>query len=453
MRTLKKKSKVSYICASCSKINSKWSGICPDCGGIGTLDELDEDDYLGGLNINAKILELEPINSPTILEPARRIKTGMGEFDSLLGGGIVPGSVILLGGDPGIGKSTIMLQICDLLSRIGVGAVYVSGEESVAQTRMRAQRLGMSQSGTLLLAATDTENIIASVRAQKNLGLLIVDSIQTMKSGFVDASPGSIPQIKLCTHEFVNMSKSQSITTILVGHINKDGAIAGPKFLEHMVDVVLYFEGEQHYRILRSVKNRFGPAGEIAVFEMKHTGLHEVSNPSAFFLSNYNRNVSGSAIFSGIEGSRPLLTEVQALVSPSYQPMPKRAVVGWDANRLSMILAVLASRCKIFMGDKEVYLNIVGGLRIAEPAADLAVAAALISVFEHKTLPSKSIIFGEIGLTGEIRRAPNAELRIKEAQKLGFEVVIMPDQEISEEDTRGLRIIKLRYLIDLGKIF
>jgi DNA repair protein RadA/Sms len=278
---------------------------------------------------------------------------------------------------------------------------------------------------------------------------MIIDSIQTVCSEKINSSMGSIAQVKLCTHELVTLAKTNNIIIVLVGHITKDGAIAGPKFLEHMVDTVLYFEGDQNYRLLRSVKNRYGATNEVAVFEMVDMGLREVENPSAFFLGTHGKNVSGSVVFAGVEGTRPLLTEIQALVSQSYMPMPRRAVVGWDFNRLSMIIAVLAARCNINMGDKEVYLNVVGGLKLQDPSADLAVAGALISVFYDKVFFQRTIIFGEIGLVGEVRVVPYIEARLKEAQKLGFEAAIMPDQEVNEKNFENIKLLKVRYVRDL----
>lgn len=447
-----KKLNINYICHACGDSFSKWAGKCSSCGEWGSLEEINEktEKQLETISIG-KILTTENINSD--FKTSERISiNNMPELDQLLGGGLVKGSVILIGGEPGIGKSTLLLQLAYLITQKKFNCVYVSGEESPMQIKMRANRLHMQNCALQLLATTSLESICATILSMKNTDLLIIDSIQTIFSEKINSNMGSIAQVKLCTHELVTLAKNNNITIIVVGHITKDGAIAGPKFLEHMVDVVLYFEGDQNYRILRSVKNRYGASNEIAVFEMIEDGLKEVNNLSQFFLTNYNKNISGTAIFAGMEGSRPLLTEIQALISHSYMPMPRRATVGWDLNRLSIILAVLAARCNIIMGDKEIYLNVVGGLKLQDPSGDLAVAAALISVFYNKTLPESSIIFGEIGLAGEIRRVQYAERRIKEAQKLGFKVIIMPDQEITDKNFKEVQIIKIKYLKDLVKI-
>jgi len=400
---------------------------------------------------NGKILPTESISSD--FEQYTRLKTEIDEFDKMIGGGIVRGSVILVGGEPGIGKSTLLLQLSDRLSKKNLNCLYVSGEESSVQIKIRAKRLQID-SGIKLISSTSLESICATILSLKNLDFVIIDSIQTMNSEKIPASMGSISQVKLCTHELVTLAKTHNIIIILVGHITKDGTIAGPKFLEHMVDTVLYFEGENNYRLLRSVKNRYGATNEIALFEMVDSGLKEVSNPSLFFINNIDRNISGSVIFAGVEGSRPFLTEIQALIVNSYMPMPRRAVVGWDANRLSMILAVLSSRCDMIFADKEVYLNIVGGLKLQDPSADLAVAGALVSIFYNKVFEEKTIIFGEIGLSGEIRTIPYLETRLKEVEKLGFKNVIMPQQEFVniKEDQLKIKIKKIKYIHELPQL-
>lgn len=444
----------TYICHACGATTTKWAGKCTTCGEWGGLEETKFESTFSssgdGLINFAKILTTESLDNE--YEQYKRIKVGINEFDTMIGGGLVRGSVILVGGDPGIGKSTLLLQITSLLSNQGLNCLYISGEESSMQIKIRANRLGIENSTIKLISSTSLESISATILSIKNLDFVIVDSIQTTCSEKISSSMGSIAQVKLCTHELVNIAKSNNIIIVLVGHITKDGAIAGPKFLEHMVDTVLYFEGEQNYRLLRSVKNRYGATNEVAVFEMVDIGLREVENPSAFFLNNQNRNVSGSVIFAGIEGTRPLLTEIQALISHSYMPMPRRAVVGWDFNRLSMIIAVLSARCNINMGDKEVYLNVVGGIKLQDPSADLAVSAALISVFYNKPLPKNTIVFGEIGLTGEVRSVPYIDARLKEAQKLGFISAIIPNQDINEKNFEGLKLLKIKYLKDLINI-
>ena len=358
--------------------------------------------------------------------PARAI-SGMGELDRVLGGGLVPASAILVGGDPGIGKSTLLLQTASALARKGLKTIYVSGEEASAQVRMRAQRLGLSDAPVLLAAETALRDILTTLETEKP-DLAIIDSVQTMWSDTVESAPGSVSQVRAAAHELTTFAKRRGMSVILVGHVTKEGQIAGPRVVEHMVDTVLYFEGERghQFRILRAVKNRFGPADEIGVFEMTGAGLVEVSNPSALFLTDRGEPAPGSAVFAGIEGTRPVLVELQALVAPTPHSQPRRTVVGWDSGRLAMILAVLEARCGIPFAGLDVYLNVAGGLRISEPAADLAVAAALLSAREDVALPAETVIFGEISLSGALRPAPQTENRLKEAQKLGFSSAIAP---------------------------
>ena len=446
-----------FLCHGCGSTTNKWAGKCPTCNEWGGLEEVKDEqtqEYLRGGSSNlCKVLETESISGD--FEEYKRLKTGIDEFDKMIGGGLVRGSVILVGGEPGIGKSTLLLQLCDKLSREDLNCLYISGEESATQIKIRAQRLGVN-SNIKLVSSTSLESICATILSLKNLDFVIIDSIQTMNSDKIGASMGSVSQVRLCTHELVNLAKTHNITIILVGHITKDGSIAGPKFLEHMVDTVLYFEGENNYRLLRSIKNRYGATNEIALFEMVDSGLREVSNPSLFFIKSIDKNISGSVIFIGVEGTRPFLTEIQALIVQSYMPMPRRAVVGWDSNRLAMILAVLSSRCDMGFGDKEVYLNVVGGLKLQDPSADLAVAAALVSIYFRKVFDEKTVFCGEIGLSGEIRVVSNLDLRIKEVEKLGFTTIITPDQEISNinlnGEKNGLKIVKIKYLQDLMKL-
>lgn len=360
--------------------------------------------------------------------PPPRHPSGLAELDRVLGGGLVPASALLLGGDPGIGKSTLLLQAAASFAAKGLSVVYVSGEEASAQVRMRAQRLGLGAAPMALAAETNLRDILTTLDETRP-DLVIIDSIQTMWLDTVDSAPGSVSQVRAAAHELVTFAKRRGVSVILVGHVTKDGQIAGPRVVEHMVDCVLYFEGERghQFRILRSVKNRFGPAGEIGVFEMTGAGLSEVANPSALFLSENETASPGSAVFAGIEGTRPVLVEIQALVAPSPLGQPRRAVVGWDSARLAMILAVLEARVGIAFAGLDVYLNIAGGLRITEPAADLAVAAALLSAREDAALPQGSVIFGELSLSGALRPVAQAENRLKEAQKLGFSTVIAPE--------------------------
>jgi DNA repair protein RadA/Sms len=358
----------------------------------------------------------------------------MAELDRVTGGGFVMGSAVLVGGDPGIGKSTLLLQAAAALARQGKRVVYVSGEEAVAQVRLRAQRLGLGEAPVALASETNVETILATLQ-QGTVAphLVIIDSIQTLWTDIAESAPGTVTQVRASAQALIRYAKSTGAAVVLVGHVTKEGQIAGPRVLEHMVDTVLYFEGERghQFRILRSVKNRFGPANEIGVFEMTDGGLEEVANPSALFLAERHGNVSGAAVFAGIEGTRPVLVEVQALVSASAQATPRRAVVGWDGNRLAMILAVLEARGGLGFGGNEVYLNIAGGLRIAEPAADLACALALISALSDRPVPEDVAVFGEVGLSGEVRRVTQAESRLREAAKLGFHRALAP------KSTRG----------------
>ena len=368
--------------------------------------------------------------------PPPRTRSGVAELDRVLGGGLVPASAILVGGDPGIGKSTLLLQAAAHFARAGLKTLYVSGEEASAQVRMRAQRLGLASAPVQLATETNLRDILTTLDAEKPQ-LVIIDSIQTMWADHVDSAPGSVSQVRAAAHELTSFAKRKGVSVVLVGHVTKDGQIAGPRVVEHMVDTVLYFEGERghQFRILRAVKNRFGPADEIGVFEMTGRGLAEVANPSALFLSERGNASPGSVVFAGIEGTRPMLVELQALVAPSPHSQPRRAVVGWDSGRLAMILAVLEARCGIPFAGLDVYLNVAGGMKISEPAADLAVAAALLSAREDSSLPDNTVVFGEISLSGALRPVSQTENRLKEAQKLGFTGAITPAGGASRGDT------------------
>jgi DNA repair protein RadA/Sms len=372
-----------------------------------------------------------------------RWKTGIGEFDRVTGGGLVPGSAVLVGGDPGIGKSTLLLQVAAALAQ-DAPCAYISGEESVDQIRLRAKRLGVSQSSVQLTTATSVRDILSSLEGENAPKTVIIDSIQTMFVDQLESAPGTVSQVRAAAQELTRRAKRQGFSVILVGHVTKDGQIAGPRVLEHMVDTVLYFEGERshQFRILRSVKNRFGATDEIGVFEMTGQGLAEVPNPSALFLSERHEEVSGSSIFAGIEGSRPMLVEIQSLISPSSLGTPRRAVIGWDTNRLAMVMAVMEARCGLALGAMDVYLNVAGGLRITEPAADLAVAVALASALSGKPVPNETVVFGEIGLSGEIRAVPQAEARLKEAAKLGFKRAIIPKSRGRDEKRKKTDAIR-----------
>ncbi len=360
--------------------------------------------------------------------PPPRVPTTIAEFDRVLGGGLVPASVVLVGGDPGIGKSTLLLQAGAALGQAGRRVLYISGEESIDQIRLRGARLGLSAAPMELAAATQLGDILASFDAFPDAALVVIDSIQTMWTDGVDSAPGSVTQVRAAAFELIRAAKIQGFALMLVGHVTKEGNLAGPRVLEHMVDVVLHFEGDRghQFRILRGVKNRFGATDEIGVFEMTGGGLAEVANPSALFLAERRGNVSGSAVFAGLEGSRPVLVEIQVLLAPNPGGSPRRSVIGWDAGRLSMLLAVLETRCGMKLAMNDVYLNVAGGLRVTEPAADLAVAAALLSALTGIPVPDGTVVFGEIGLSGEVRQVGRADARLKESVKLGFKGAITP---------------------------
>ena len=418
---------VHYVCQACGASARKWTGKCDACGEWNTLIEEQVSATPKGLKPGkGKGLQLASL-ADEAAHPARN-STRIGEFDRVLGGGLVEGSAVLLGGDPGIGKSTLLLQAAASISSSGARVLYISGEESLAQIQLRAARLGLAKAPLELAAATSVRDILSTIDKPNAYEAVIIDSIQTMFVDSVDSAPGSVAQVRTSAHELIKAAKSRGFALILVGHVTKDGQIAGPRVLEHMVDTVLYFEGDrgQLYRILRAVKNRFGATDEIGVFSMGERGLEEVTNPSALFVHTREQPVSGAAVFAGIEGSRPLLMEIQALVSPSLMSTPRRATVGFDGARLAMILAVLEARAGMRFSDKEVFLNVAGGLKINEPAADVAAAVALVSALLDKPIPLRLVAFGEIGLTGEIRPVARAPLRLKEAAQLGFTHALTP---------------------------
>lgn len=419
-----------FVCQNCGSVYPRWQGKCDACGEWNTIVE----EKVGGEGFSnftpkhkGKMIDFVPLAGSQ--EKLERLTTTIKELDRVCGGGLVPGSVILVGGDPGIGKSTLLLQACAKIASLPINpeVYYISGEEAIDQVRIRAKRLQLEKSPVNLASATDVKDIIATLE-KSNANVVIIDSIQTMYLEEVESTPGSVSQVRACSYELIKLAKRKGFTLFLVGHVTKQGSIAGPRVLEHMVDTVLYFEGERghHFRILRAVKNRYGATDEIGVFEMQDQGLVEVENPSALFLAERQGNISGSCVFAGVEGSRPVLVEIQALVSQTGYSSPKRAVVGWDSNRLSMVLAVLEARCGMNLSSQDVYLNIAGGLRITEPAADLAVAMAVISSLTNKPLPHDMVIFGEIGLSGEIRAVSQPSSRLKEAHKLGFSSCIVP---------------------------
>ena len=413
-----------YVCQSCGAVHGKWAGQCGACGQWNTIVEESRSAPPGALKptttSRSRGVQFESLQSETPEPP--RLTTGVAEFDRVCGGGVVPGSAILLGGDPGVGKSTLLLEVTAKAALAGASVAYISGEEAVEQIRGRARRMGVANAPVNLASATALREIVGTLKRDR-FDLVVIDSIQTLWSDVHEAGPGSVTQVRACAAELVRLAKSQGTAVVLVGHVTKDGQIAGPRVVEHMVDAVLSFEGERGYpfRILRAGKNRFGATDEIGVFEMGDAGLRQVTNPSALFLGEGKDRAPGAAVFAGIEGSRPVLVEIQALVAPSAYGTPRRAVVGWDSGRLAMVLAVLEARCGLGLGDRDVYLNVAGGLRISEPAADLAAAAALISSASDVPLPQGCVVFGEIGLSGEVRAVGRAEARLREAAKLGFD--------------------------------
>ncbi len=422
-----------FVCQSCGAVSPKWAGRCETCGEWNTIVEepAEPGPGLARAKPGGRKLAFVPLAGEAA--PPSRAATGIAEFDRVLGGGLVPGSAVLLAGDPGIGKSTLLLQAAASLARAGRRVVYISGEEAVEQLRLRARRLGLQDAlpagaGIRLAAAIALREIAAALEAEPDLGLVVIDSIQTMWLEGIESAPGSLAQVRASAFELIRLAKSRGFALALVGHVTKEGAIAGPRVLEHMVDAVLYFEGDRghQFRILRGVKNRFGATDEIGVFEMTEQGLAEVPNPSALFLAERRGNVAGCAVFAGVEGTRPVLVEVQALLTANPGGAPRRAVVGWETGRLAMLLAVLEARCGLKLAASDVHLNIAGGLRIGEPAADLAVAAALASAAADRPTDPACVYFGEVGLSGEIRQVAQAEARLKEAQKLGFAAACLP---------------------------
>lgn len=445
-----------YVCQSCGGISRKWSGKCDSCGAWDSIvEEEARESVPKGMSASpGKKLVFEGLKREGEDEP--RSPTGIGELDRVLGGGLVAGSAILVGGDPGIGKSTLLLQLAASISGLGKSVAYISGEESITQLQLRAERLGLSGADVSLASATSVRDIVSTFDRPDAADLLIIDSIQTMYIDALESAPGTVAQVRSSAFELIRMIKRRGTALFIVGHVTKEGQIAGPKVLEHMVDTVLYFEGERghQFRILRSVKNRFGGTDEIGVFEMSGAGLAEVSNPSSLFLSDSATPVSGSAVFAGMEGTRPLMVEVQALVASTFMASPRRAVVGWDVNRLAMVLAVLETRSGVAMLDKEVYLNVAGGLRVSEPAADLAVASALVSSCMGRPMPPKSFCFGEIGLSGEIRKVSHCEVRLKEAAKLGFKTAFVPAGSLKKGIVvQGINVVEVGSVKDFVELF
>ena len=424
------KPKRRYVCQACGSVSFRWQGQCADCGEWNTLAEEAPETVFSSkhdLSGGGRVIRFEPLDTPG--EKLVRRATGLAEFDRALGGGLVPGSAILMGGDPGIGKSTLLLQTAAAIARSGAEAVYISGEEATGQVRMRAERMGLADAPIRLAAATSVRDILTTLGQMEPPALLVIDSIQTMHSDQIEGAPGTVSQVRASAFELIRYAKENGVALVLVGHVTKDGSIAGPRVLEHMVDVVMAFEGERshQYRILRGIKNRFGPVDEIGVFAMAGQGLEEVGNPSMLFLSGRDDPVPGSAVFPAMEGTRPVLVEIQALIVRLQSgATPRRAVVGWDSGRMAMLLAVLEARCGLNFSQCEVYLNVAGGYRLADPAADLAVAAALISALGDRPLPQGSVWFGEVSLAGEVRPVAHGAIRQREAAKLGFNLAFGP---------------------------
>jgi DNA repair protein RadA/Sms len=451
------KPKRKYVCTECGGVSFRWQGQCPECNEWNTLTEEAPETVFSArhhLSGGGRRLALESLDAPA--EELVRRSTGLAEFDRALGGGIVPGSAILMGGEPGIGKSTLLLQAAAAIARSGERAVYVSGEEATGQVRLRARRLGLADAPLQLAAATSVRDILTTLNAGPRPALLVVDSIQTMHSDTIEGAPGTVSQVRASAFELIRYAKESGVALVLVGHVTKDGTIAGPRVLEHMVDVVMSFEGERshQYRILRSLKNRFGAVDEIGVFAMEGQGLAEVSNPSMLFLSGREDPVPGSSVFPALEGTRPVLVEIQALIVRLQSgATPRRAVVGWDGGRLAMLLAVLEARCGLSFSSAEVYLNVAGGYRLSDPAADLAVAAALVSALADKPLPKGAIWFGEVSLAGEVRPVAHAGLRLRESAKLGFDLGCGPAEGMPETPAKlgGMRyspVDRLAKLVD-----
>jgi DNA repair protein RadA/Sms len=452
------KTSKAFVCQACGAVTSRWSGKCASCGEWNSIVE--EAPAVSGPPALVAIKGGKGrIAAFEGLEPGRgdppRYPTGMVEFDRVLGGGLVPGSAVLVGGDPGIGKSTLLLQAAAALAQSGANVVYLSGEEAPAQVRMRAARLGLSQAPVALGTETNLANIIATLGKGRAPTLIVIDSVQTLWSEALEAAPGTVSQLRGCASALVSHAKGTGSTLVLVGHVTKDGQIAGPKVIEHVVDTVLYFEGQSghQFRILRAVKNRFGPTDEIGVFEMRYEGLRQVENPSALFLSDRDRGAPGTAVFAGMEGTRPILVELQALVAPSLLSMPRRAVVGWDPNRLAMLIAVLEARCGVRLGNHDVYLNVAGGLKLVDPAADLAAAAALLSSFTGHPVSEDAVYFGEVSLTGAIRTVGHVDQRLKEAAKLGFTWAVVPAACSPDRELKDLQLTRLAQLGNLVALF
>jgi DNA repair protein RadA/Sms len=455
------KASARFVCRTCGAVTAKWAGRCETCGEWNTIDEAPETGPALGKSAGraGAVRKIAFVGLSGEAEPPPRLPSGIAELDRVLGGGLVPASAVLVGGDPGIGKSTLLLQAAAAMARAGRRVLYVSGEESVDQVRLRARRLGLADAPLGLAASINLRDVTASLEADEP-ALVVIDSIQTMWLDAIESAPGTVSQVRACSFELIRQAKSKGFALVLVGHVTKDGALAGPRVLEHMVDAVLSFEGDRghQFRILRTTKNRFGATDEIGVFEMTDAGLAEVANPSALFLAERRGNVSGSAVFAGLEGTRPVLVEIQVLLAANAGGgAPRRSVIGWDGGRLGMLLAVLETRCGLRLSGSDVYLNVAGGLRVTEPAADLAVAAALASAAADQPTQPGTVFFGEVGLSGEVRQVAQADQRLKEAAKLGFDTACLPRRVARGNRPlaapEGLRLDEIGHLSDLVAIF
>ncbi|MBI4634040.1 MAG: DNA repair protein RadA [Deltaproteobacteria bacterium] len=446
-----KKSKTQFFCQSCGHQSPKWLGRCPSCG---EWNQFVEEEVR--LSPSASAAELKFDGAPLAIDDisateGERELTGIAEMDRVLGGGIVGGSAILVGGEPGIGKSTLLLQMLHNMAATGLKVLYVTGEESAKQIRLRGKRIGASSKNLLILVEVDLENILRHIR-EIMPAAVVIDSVQTMYSDLLSSAPGSVGQVREASGRLILQSKKMCIPVFLVGHVTKDGSIAGPKVLEHMVDTVLYFEGDSGhaYRIIRSIKNRFGPANEIGVFEMRDDGLREVSNPSAFFLAERPEGAAGSVIVPSIEGTRPILIEIQSLVSPTNLGMPRRTAIGVDPNRVSLLIAVMDKICGLHLGNHDIFLNVAGGIRVGEPAIDLGIVSSLASAFLDRPIDSGTVVFGEIGLTGEVRGISQIEARVKEAARMGFTRSIIPKTQSRDKmPGEGMKIYRISSLREL----
>jgi DNA repair protein RadA/Sms len=445
-----------FVCQNCGAVAPRWTGKCSSCGEWNTITEEARSTSAPGSH-DAKAASGRPVKlsllGDTSASKIERMTTGLGELDRVTGGGIVPGSALLVGGEPGIGKSTLLLQVAAHFASAGRRSVYFTGEEALAQVRLRAERLGLHDAPLALASETSLANVLATLADGKPPDFVVIDSIQTLWADGLEAAPGTVSQVRTATQSLVSYAKATGAALLLVGHVTKEGAIAGPKVIEHMVDTVLYFEGDRGhpFRILRATKNRFGATDEIGVFEMATDGLREVPNPSELFLGNRDASAPGSAVFAGIEGTRPLLVEMQALVVPSGLGTPRRAVVGWDATRLAMLLAVIDARCGVSFAQHDVYLSVAGGLKITEPAADLAVAAAVLSSISNVALPANTAYFGEIALSGAIRPAGHVAARLKEAGKLGFGRVVLPSSGEANSRATKPELTRVAHVRDLAE--